>query len=89
MAVPYAGGTFLENMKHHTPLQVMLSLMRTKWDAEDWDGAAALARQAAPYVHARAVSHQRNSPDLSQLTDDELNSYGEGRGMEAEAEDQA
>ena len=87
MAVPHADGALPDKMEQLTPLQVLLVLMQRKWDAGDEKGAAALARIAAPYVHSRTLP-KRNNPDLSQLTDAELESYGEGRGMEAAAEDQ-
>ncbi len=75
-------------MEQLTPQQVLLALMQRKWDAGDPEGAAALARMAAPSVHSRATS-KRNNPDLSQLTDAELDAYGKGRGMETEAQGQA
>ncbi len=87
MAVPHVDGALPEKMEQLTPLQVLLALMQRKWDAGDAKGAAALARITASYVHSRAVP-KRNNPDLSQLTDAELESYAEGRGMEASAEDQ-
>jgi hypothetical protein len=36
-----------------TPLLVLLRVMRDKWLAGDKDGAAELARAAAPYIHPR------------------------------------
>ncbi len=74
-------------MKQLTPLQVLLALTVRKWEAGEEKEAAALARAAAPYVHSRALP-KPNNPDLSQLTDAELEAYGGGRGVEAEAEDQ-
>jgi hypothetical protein len=76
-----------DKMKQLTPLQVLLALMQRELEAGNAKEAAALARAAAPYVHARVVP-KRNSPDLSQLTDAQLESY-EGWGMEGEAEDPA
>lgn len=70
-----------------TPLQVLLDLMQQSYAAGDKKEAAALARSAAPYVHARAAP-KRNLQDLSQLTDAELDRLGEGSGTGAEAEDQ-
>ena len=87
MAAPHADGALPDKMEQLTPLQALLVLMQRKWDAGDEKGAAALARIAASYVYSRGVP-KRNNPDLSQLTDAELKSYGEGRGMEAAAEDQ-
>jgi hypothetical protein len=87
MAVPHADDALPDKMEQLTPLQVMLVLMQRKLDAGDEKGAVALACMAAPYVHSR-TARKRNNLDLSQLTDAELDSYGEGRGMEVAAEDQ-
>lgn len=42
-----------------TPLEVMLHAMRTHYDAKDWDKAASVAKDAAPYIHPRlaAIEH--------------------------------
>ncbi len=87
MAIPHAESALLDKMEQLTPLQVLLALMQRKWDAGDENEAAALARATASYVHPRAVT-KGNNPDLSQLTDADLDTYGEGRGMEAASEDQ-
>jgi hypothetical protein len=39
-----------------TPLEVMLKAMRLHADKDEWDEAAAFARDAAPYVHPRLAS---------------------------------
>jgi hypothetical protein len=39
-----------------TTLEVMLDAMRRYWDAGNLDKAAAIAKDAAPYVHARMAS---------------------------------
>jgi hypothetical protein len=85
MAVPTRGRLSPDKMEQLTPLQVLLALMQRKLEQGDEKEAAALARAAAPYVHPRAVP-KRNNPDLSQLTDAELDTYGEERGMGTEAE---
>ena len=36
-----------------SPLDVLVQTMLRKWDADDWDGAVALAKVAAPYIHPR------------------------------------
>ena len=36
-----------------TPLDVMIKAMRFHYDAEEWDEAAAVAKDAAPYMHPR------------------------------------
>lgn len=58
------------------PLDVLLEAMRRKWDEGDYDAAARLARDAAPYLHARA----RGAPSsgLRAMSDDELDRlYGD------------
>lgn len=54
-----------------TPLGVILAAMRRKWADGDLDGAAALAKAAAPYIHSR-LSAARAPGDLRFLSDDEL-----------------
>jgi hypothetical protein len=39
-----------------TPLAIILSTMHRKYAAGDMEGAVALARIAAPYLHAHALS---------------------------------
>jgi len=58
-----------------TPLAVLLTTMREKWAAGDRDGAAILARAAAPYLHPRlaAVTNtQLANLEPEKLTDAEL-----------------
>ena len=62
-------------MVEPSPLHVMLTVMRRKWRDGDEDGAVALAKAVAPYVHPRAPV-ARVSPDLSQVSDDELDEVG-------------
>ena len=38
------------------PLDVLLRAMRLRWDEEKVDEAVALAKAAAPYVHAKPAS---------------------------------
>jgi hypothetical protein len=45
-----------------TPLEVMLKAMRLKVDENDWDGAAAIAKDAAPYMHAKLASVEQTGP---------------------------
>ena len=40
-------------MSGATPLHILLSVMRSKWAANDIDGAVALAKVAAPYMHPK------------------------------------
>ncbi len=47
-------------MTDPTPLDILLQAMQRKWRAGDLDGAAALARAAAPYLHPR---HAAVRPD--------------------------
>ena len=45
-----------------TPLDLILDLMQKRYEGEDLDGAVALARIAAPYIHSRmrTAEPQRN-----------------------------
>lgn len=45
-----------------TPLEVMLKAMRMKADDGDWTGAAAIAKDAAPYMHAKLASVEQTGP---------------------------
>ena len=58
-----------------TPLSVLLRAMRAKWEQADIDGAVAIARIAAPFVHAQhRTSGSRASSDteLRIVSDAEL-----------------
>jgi hypothetical protein len=52
-----------------TPLDVMLQAMRAHLDAGELDKAAAIAKDAAPYVHPRlqAVQHSRPAIEPAQV----------------------
>ncbi len=66
-------------MVEATPLHVMLTVMRRKWRDGDDDGAVALAKAAAPYVHPKAAA-TRPSNDLAQVSDGDLDELvDEGR----------
>jgi hypothetical protein len=58
-------------MVEASPLHVMLTVMRRKWRDGDEDGAVALAKAVAPYVHPKAAA-ARPSNDLAQVSDDDL-----------------
>ena len=58
-------------MVEASPLHVMLTVMRRKWRDGDEDGAVALAKAVAPYVHPKAAV-MRPSNDLAQVSDDDL-----------------
>jgi hypothetical protein len=45
-----------------TPLEVLLAAMQRKWEEGDLDGAAALARAAAPYLHPRHAALRVDQP---------------------------
>jgi hypothetical protein len=49
----------------------MLTAMRRKFAAEDLDGAVAIARIAAPYLHPR-VPPAALAPDFASLSDADL-----------------
>jgi hypothetical protein len=46
-----------------TPLEVMLRAMEEHVKAEPWDDAAAVAKDAAPYVHPKLAAVQHTGPD--------------------------
>ena len=71
-------------MAEASPLHVMLTVMRRKWRDGDEDGAVALAKAVAPYVHPKAAA-VRVSNDLAQVSDDDLDELG-GRGRAGPAE---
>ena len=64
-------------MKELTPLQVLLRVMRQKWCDGDIDGAVALAKIAAPYLHPK-VPATRPIGDLAGVSDDELDRFERG-----------
>jgi hypothetical protein len=66
-------------MDEPTPLQILLLVMRQRWRDEDVDGAVALAKIAAPYLHAR-VPAARPAADLAGVSDDELDRFDGGGG---------
>jgi hypothetical protein len=53
------------------PLEVMLHTMRLHWREGRVDEAVALAKAAAPYLHARA-SASRGAVTLGDLRDEQL-----------------
>lgn len=56
------------------PLFVLLTVMRERWKDGDTDGAVALAKLAAPYMHGRAAT-ARPLGDLAEVPDDELEAW--------------
>jgi hypothetical protein len=68
------------------PLEVMLRAMRGYANSQQWDRAAAIAKDAGPYLHPKLTSVEppereppnnaqeppKNAPDFSSLTDEEL-----------------
>ncbi len=63
-----------------TPLEVMLKAMRAHVDKDELDAAASIAKDAAPYMHAKLASIQHSGPrggpiqtmDVTNLTDEQL-----------------
>jgi hypothetical protein len=45
------------------PLDVMLKAMGVHYDNERWDQAAAIAKDAAPYLHAKLASVEHSGPE--------------------------
>ena len=54
-----------------SPLAILLATMRGKFDAGDLDGAVAIARIAAPYLHAR-VPAATPATDFAAMPDADL-----------------
>ena len=62
------------------PLEAMLTAMRRHAAADEWDKAAAIAKDAAPYMHAKLANVAHTGAgggpiqyiDLNKLTDAEL-----------------
>ncbi len=73
-----------------TPLDVLLKAMRQRWREEKTDEAVALAKAAAPYVHAKpASSRGASSPSgLGGNTLDDLCAAAFGRDDPFEEEGQ-
>lgn len=46
-----------------TPLEVMLTAMRHHVKKKEWDKAAAVAKDAAPYVHPRLAAVEHSGKD--------------------------
>jgi hypothetical protein len=82
-----------------TPLEVLLAAMQRKWEDGDLDGAAALARAAAPYLHPRHAALRLDQPPSPKgsprstapaaphlLTDAQLDLLLEDNGGEPEGE---
>jgi|GEM_PF-2921401 hypothetical protein len=73
------------------PLDVLLAVMRMRWQEGDFEGAVAIARLAAPYLHPKCGSKSTKSKNLAELTDAELSlalaSIDEGESIEAEHPD--
>jgi len=65
-------------------LAILLAAMQRKWDDGDYDGAAALARVAAPYLHPRVLA-ARPSTDLATLADQDLDALRPHDGARTQA----
>lgn len=73
-------------MAELSPLYVLLTMMRRRWEADDHEGAVALARLAAPYMHGRATP-MRVAGELAGVPDEELDSWTAGFGGETAADE--
>lgn len=69
-------------MDEVSPLTVLLTAMRRRWEANDEPGAVALARVAAPYLHGR-VSPARAFGELAEVPDEELGAWSGAGGAAA------
>lgn len=70
------------------PLDILLAVMRMRWQEDDFEGAVAIAKLAAPYLHPKCGFKSVKSKNLADLTDAELSlalaSIDEGESTEAE-----
>ncbi len=62
-----------------SPLDVLLRAMYRKWNDGDLDGAASLAKVAAPYLHPRLPA-RRQAAALHSMTDAEIDGLCHDRG---------
>ncbi|NTJ00339.1 hypothetical protein G6L07_08375 [Agrobacterium rhizogenes] len=70
-----------ESQNGLTPLEVMLKAMREHAKKKDWDAAASIAKDAAPYMHAKLASIQHTGKgggpiqtvDLTHASEEQLN----------------
>ncbi|WP_233282632.1 hypothetical protein [Agrobacterium tumefaciens] len=70
-----------EHQNGITPLEVMLKAMRAHVDKNDLDAAASIAKDAAPYMHAKLASVQHTgrgggpiqTVDLTNASEEQLN----------------
>jgi hypothetical protein len=46
-----------------TPLEVMLQAMRRHAEADNWDDAAEIAKNAAPYMHPKLAAVEHSGPN--------------------------
>lgn len=46
-----------------TPLEVMLKAMTEHANAKEWDAAAGIAKDAAPYMHPRLAAVEHSGKD--------------------------
>lgn len=55
----------------HSPLEILMTVMRDRFDNQDFDGAVAIAKAVAPFVHAKP--NARTAPvSLAMLKDEQL-----------------
>ena len=73
-------------MTELTPLCILVTVMRRRWKAGDLDGAVALAKVAAPYLHGKPPP-ARLGRDIAGVPDDELEEFERSGGDAAAAED--
>jgi hypothetical protein len=68
---PSSSDTLEQVSSNLTPLGIILKTMRARYSGGDVDGALALAKIAAPYMHPRMTS-TTPAASLADLTDAEL-----------------
>jgi len=66
--------------KRITPLEVMLHAMHEHFAAKEYDAAAAIARDAAPYIHPR-LSATKIVDEFDGMEAETLRAYLSGKGV--------
>ncbi|WP_158746066.1 hypothetical protein [Acidisphaera sp. L21] len=71
---PYADQPSIPLASNLTPLAIILDTMRRRYAEGDLDGAVALARIAAPYLHPR-IPAATPPTDLAAMPDADLDAF--------------
>ncbi len=55
-----------------SPLDILLTVMRDRFEKHDFDGAVAIAKAVAPYVHPKASTRAAAGGTIDTLRDHQL-----------------